>query len=107
MLQDASLSAIGTAAEKGFAAHGATGMFEGQLEQQNKAYSQGKLSPFYPAETYSRLGNTQAALKYLQACYDRHDHETVNVASDPAFNNLHPVPAFQQFLAKVGLPPVK
>jgi tetratricopeptide (TPR) repeat protein len=65
LLHDASLSAIGTAAEKGFAAHGATGMFAGQLEQQNKAYSQGKLSPFYLAETYSRLGNTQEALKYL------------------------------------------
>jgi len=106
LLHDASLSAIGTAAEKGFAAHGATGMFAGQLEQQNKAYSQGKLSPFYLAETYSRLGNPQEALKYLQACYDRHADETVNVASDPAFNNLHPVPAFQQFLAKLGLPPV-
>ena len=68
LLHDASLSAIGTAAEKGFAAHGATGMFAGQLEQQNKAYSQGKLSPFYLAETYSRLGNTQEALKYLEAC---------------------------------------
>ena len=53
------------------------------------------------------VGNTQEALKYLEACYDRHADETVNVASDPAFNNLHPVPAFQQFLAKVGLPPVK
>jgi len=106
LLHDASLSAIETAAEKGFAAHGATGMFAGQLEQQNKAYSQGKLSPFYLAETYSRLGNTQEALKYLEACYDRHADETVNVASDPAFNNLHPVPAFQQFLAKLGLPPV-
>jgi len=106
LLHDASLSAIGTAAEKGFAAHGATGMFAGQLEQQNKAYSQGKLSPFYLAETYSRLGNTQEALKYLEACYDRHADETVNVASDPAFNNLHPVPAFQQFLAKLGLPRV-
>jgi hypothetical protein len=68
--------------------------------------SQGKLYPFYLAETYSRLGNTQEALKYLQACYDRPADETVNVASDPAFNNLHPVPAFQRFLAKVGLPPV-
>ena len=68
LLHDASLSAIETAAEKGFAAHGATGMFAGQLEQQNKAYSQGKLSPFYLAETYSRLGNTQEALKYLEAC---------------------------------------
>jgi DNA-binding winged helix-turn-helix (wHTH) protein/Tfp pilus assembly protein PilF len=106
LLHDSSLSAIEGAAEKGFAAHGARGMFEGQLGQQKKAYLQGKLSPFFLAETYSQLGNTEEALKYVEACYDRHAEETVDLAIDPAFNNLHPVPAFQQFLAKVGLPPV-
>ncbi len=106
LLHDASLSTIADAAEKGFAAHGRTGMLEGQIDQQKKIYSEGKLSPFFLAETYSLLGNTGEALKYLDACYDRHSEETVNVAADPAFNSLHSVPAFQQFLAKVGLPPV-
>lgn len=106
LLHDASLSTIADAAEKGFAAHGTRGMLEGQADQQKKVYSQGKLSPFYLAETYSLLGNTEEALKYLDACYDRHAQETVNIAADPAFNSLHSVPAFQQFLAKVGLPPV-
>jgi hypothetical protein len=45
-------------------------------------------------------------MKYLEACYDRHADETLNIAVDPAFNNLHPIPAFQQILAKAGLPPV-
>lgn len=103
---DASFSAIAEAAEKGFAAHGAKGMFEGQLAQQKEAYSQGKLSPYFIAATYSSLGNTDEAIKYLEACYDRHADETVNIATDPAFNNLHSIPAFQQLLAKVGLPPV-
>jgi DNA-binding winged helix-turn-helix (wHTH) protein/Tfp pilus assembly protein PilF len=103
LLHDATLSAIAEAAEEGFAAHGVRGMLEGQLDRQKKAYSQGKLSPFYLAETYSRLGKTEEALKYLEACYDRHADETVNVPADPAFDNLHPVPAFQQFLAKAGL----
>jgi DNA-binding winged helix-turn-helix (wHTH) protein/Tfp pilus assembly protein PilF len=106
LLHDASLSAIEAAAEKGFNAHGLAGMLASQLEQQKKAYSQGKLSPFYLAETYSRLGNKEAAMKYVEACYDRHADETLNIAVDPAFNNLHPVPAFQQLLAKIGLPPV-
>jgi tetratricopeptide (TPR) repeat protein len=105
LLHDATLSAIAEAAEAGFAAHGVRGMLEGQLDRQKKAYSQGKLSPFYLAETYSRLGKTEEALKYLEACYDRHADETVNVPADPAFDNLHPVPAFQQFLAKAGLVP--
>lgn len=81
-------------------------MLEGQVNQQKKFYSQGKVSPFFLAETYSLLGNNEEALRYLDACYDRHAQETVNIAADPAFNSLHSVPAFQQLLAKVGLPPV-
>lgn len=106
LLHDASLSAIVEAAEKGFTAHGLEGMLERQLEQQKKAYSQGKLSPFYLAETYSRLGEKEEAMKYVEACYNRHADETFNLAIDPAFNNLHPVPAFQRLLAKAGLPAV-
>jgi uncharacterized protein HemY len=106
LLHDASLSAIAEAAEKGFAAHGFEGMLESQLQEQKKAYSQGKLSPFFLAETYSRLGQKEEAMKYMEACYDRHADETLNFATDPAFNNLHPVPAFQQLLAKAGMAPV-
>ena len=106
LLHDASLSAIAEAAEKGFAARGFEGMLRSQLEHQEKAYSQGKLSPFFLAETYARLQNEKDAMKYLNVCYDRHADETLNIAIDPSFNNLHSVPAFQQLLAKVGLPPI-
>ena len=106
LLHDASLQAIEEAGEKGFSAHGTRGMLESQLEQEKKAYRQGKLTPYWLAETYSSLGNTQEAIKYLEACYDRHADETVNIPADPAFGGLHSVPAFQQLLAKVGLPPV-
>jgi DNA-binding winged helix-turn-helix (wHTH) protein/Tfp pilus assembly protein PilF len=101
---DASLTAIAEAAEKGFAAHGEKGLFESQLAQQKKAYSQGKLSPYFLAQTYARLGNNEEALNYLQICYARHADETVNMATDATFNNLHSVAAFQQLLAKVSLP---
>jgi tetratricopeptide (TPR) repeat protein len=106
LMHDPSLLAIEEAAEKGFAAKGVRGMLEGQLVQQEKPYRQGKLSPFFIAETYSQLGNTDEALHYLEACYDRHADETVNLAVDPAFDSLHSVPAFQQLLVKVGLPSV-
>ncbi len=106
LLDDSSLSAIAEAAEKGFIAHGFGGMLESQLEQQKKAYNQGRLSPFFLAETYARLKNEKNAMKYLDVCYDRHADETLNIAVDAAFNDLHSVPAFQQLLARVGLPPV-
>jgi DNA-binding winged helix-turn-helix (wHTH) protein/Tfp pilus assembly protein PilF len=104
LVGDPSLQAITQAAEKGFAAHGSKGMFEATLAQQKKDYAKGKLSPFFLAETYALTGNSGEALKYLEACYDRHSDETVNIALDYAFKNLHPLPAFQQLLAKVGLP---
>ncbi len=107
LIHDAALPAIEEAAEKGFAAHGPTGMLKSQLEQQRKAYSQGKISAFYLAETYSQLGDREQALRYLEACYDRHADEMVNIAVDPAFNNLHSAPIFQQLLAKASLPPVQ
>ena len=106
LLHDATLSAVAEAAEKGFVARGFEGMLQSQGEQQERAYSQGKLSPFFLAETYARLKNEKDAMKYLGVCYDRHADETLNIAIDPAFKNLHSIPAFQQLLAKVGLPPV-
>jgi DNA-binding winged helix-turn-helix (wHTH) protein/Tfp pilus assembly protein PilF len=106
LLHNASLSAIAEAATRGFKANGVRGMLEGQLEQQKKAYGDGQISPFFLAQTYSALGNAVEALKYLQACYDRHSDEMVNIAADPTFNNLHSIPAFQQLLLKVGLPPI-
>jgi len=106
LLHDASLSAIADAAQKGFAAHGQHGMLEGQLEQEKKFYTQGTFSPFSLAETYSLLGDTPNALKYLQASKDQRVDAMPNAAIDPAFNYLHSLPAFQQLLAQVGLPPV-
>lgn len=106
LIHNASLEAIAQASAKGFAAHGTKGMHEAALVEQKKAFAEGKLSPFFVAETDSLMGNAEEALKYLQACYDRHVDETVNIGIDPAFDNLHPLPAFQQLLGKVGLPPV-
>jgi DNA-binding winged helix-turn-helix (wHTH) protein/Tfp pilus assembly protein PilF len=106
LLHDAALSAIADAAEKGFSSHGAKGMLQGQVDQQKKAYAAGKLSPFYLAETYALMGNTEEALKYVEACYDRHADETLVLGLDSSFDALHHEPAFQQVLAKVGLPPV-
>jgi DNA-binding winged helix-turn-helix (wHTH) protein/Tfp pilus assembly protein PilF len=106
VLHNASLSAIEAAAEKGFTARGEKGLLEGQIEEQKKAYGEGNLSPFYLALSYARQGNTDEALKYLEACYNRHSDETVNLALDPGLRSLHSMPAFQQLLAKVGLPAV-
>ena len=106
LLHDASQSAIADAAQKGFATHGPRGMLEQQLEQQRKFCAQGTFSPFFVAETYSLLGDTQNALKYLEDSKNQRVDAMPNAAVDPAFNHLHSVPEFQKLLAEVGLPPV-
>jgi tetratricopeptide (TPR) repeat protein len=106
LMQNPALSAIAQAAEKGFASGGVKGMLEAQLEQQKKSYRMGKLSPYFIAETYSRMGNTDEAMKYLEACYDRRSDEVLNITVNHVFDKLHGVPAYQQLLARAGLPPV-
>ena len=106
LIHDATQMAIADAAERGFAAGGAKGMFAGQLAQEKKAFNDNKFSPFFLAETYSLMGNTDEALKSLQICFDRHCDPNVDLAVEPSFKNLHHIAAYQQLLAKSGLPPI-
>jgi len=58
------------------------------------------------AQTDAQLGNKHEAIKYLSICVQLHDDLTLNLGGDQAFASLHGDPAFAQFLAKAGLPPV-
>jgi len=97
--------AIAEATEKGFAAAGGRGLLEAQWLQQKKFFDEGQFSPYLLAETCSLLGSKQEALQYLEAAYDRHADGLPQVEGNPVFFNLRNEPAFQQLLAKIGLPP--
>lgn len=99
--------AIAEAAAKGFVSGGAKGMFTGEVEREQRFFSAGKVSPYVVAETYSKLGNNQQALRYLALACDRHVEQAIYLASDPAFSNLHRDPTFQQLVVRIGLPPVQ
>jgi hypothetical protein len=64
------------------------------------------LSPYYVAQTEARLGNRREAIRYLTICVQSHDEVLLNLIDDQVFISLHGDPAFQQLLAKIGLPPV-
>jgi DNA-binding winged helix-turn-helix (wHTH) protein/tetratricopeptide (TPR) repeat protein len=104
LLHDPSALAVAEAAKKGFAAHGVKGMLEEQLREEQKLYQKREFSPYFLALTYSRLGKTQEALKYLEVSYTRHTEETLNLAIDADVVGLRGNPAIQQLLAKIGLP---
>src|SRR5713226_9037224 len=106
LTHDAAQSSVAEAAANGFAKGGEHGLFEAQLSEQRKLYEQGKLSPYFVAQTDARLGNTREALKYLTICVQSHDQVVLNLSDDQVFIRLHGDPAFKQLLAKIGLPPV-
>jgi DNA-binding winged helix-turn-helix (wHTH) protein/Tfp pilus assembly protein PilF len=105
LTHDAAQSSVADAAAKGFAQGGERGLLEAELLQQRKLYEQGKLSPYWAAQTEARLGHSREALKYLTICVQSHDDLVLNLTSDQSFANLHGDPIFEQLLARIGLPP--
>jgi tetratricopeptide (TPR) repeat protein len=104
LVHDDSALAIATAAEKGFAAGGARGMFEAILQVQKKFYAQHSLQPTALALTFASLGNKEEALECLKAAYDQRDSSLLFVETYPEFNTLHDEPAYRDLLTKMNLP---
>jgi DNA-binding winged helix-turn-helix (wHTH) protein/Tfp pilus assembly protein PilF len=104
LTHDAAQSSVAEAAAKGFAQGGERGLFEAQRSEQRTLYEQGKLSPYFVAQTEVRLGHTREALEYLTTCMQSHDQHLLNLDADQGFASLHGDPAFEQLLAKIGLP---
>jgi DNA-binding winged helix-turn-helix (wHTH) protein/Tfp pilus assembly protein PilF len=104
LTHDAAQSAVAEAAAKGFSQGGERGLFLAELSEQLKLYEQHKLSPYFLAQTLARLGNTREALTYLTTCVQSHDEQILNLPNDRSFSSLHGNAAFEQVLAKAGLP---
>jgi len=104
---DAAKLSEADAAAKGFAAGGERGLERALLSERTRLYEQGKLSPYWVAESEARLDKTDEAIRYLNMCVQSHDELALNVSQDHSFNNLHGKPGFEQMFAILGLPPVQ
>lgn len=104
LTHDAAQSSVADAAAKGFAQGGKRGLFEAQLAEQMKLHEQGKLSLYFVAQTDAELGHSREALEYLTTCVQSHDELVLNLGVDQGFASLHGDPAFEQLLARIGLP---
>jgi DNA-binding winged helix-turn-helix (wHTH) protein/Tfp pilus assembly protein PilF len=93
------------AAAKGLAAGGEQGLQQALLSERIKLYEQGKLSPYYVAQSNARLGNTREAMRYLTICVQSHDGLALNLKQDQSFASLRGDPAFAQLMTILGLPP--
>jgi hypothetical protein len=81
-------------------------MFQKQLEQQEKLYRAGKLSPFWLADTNARMGRESEAMNYLNLCHQSRCSDILYITSDSGLRPLYGMPEFQQLLASMGLPPI-
>jgi tetratricopeptide (TPR) repeat protein len=93
------------AAEKGFAAGAAKGMFAATLQVQKKLYAQHTLSPTELAKTYASLGNKSEALRYLKIALEQRDSDLLFAEIHYQLDSLHHEPEYQDLLARIGLPP--
>ena len=106
LTKDSSQMAIAEAAAKGFESGGEQGLLTNLLLEQVQLYKTGKFSAYFVAETCARLGDKQGALQYLEAAGKQRAEGLGDVETDSAFNGMHGDPAFRQFVAKIGLPPL-
>jgi tetratricopeptide (TPR) repeat protein len=104
LTNDASALQLADAAEKGFAASGAPGMFESLRRKQQSLFDQGKLDPYALAQICALSGDKAGALNYLQVAYNQHSQNMPGIADDFSFNNVRSDPAFRQLQAEMKLP---
>ncbi len=105
LVHDAAELATVDAAEKGFAARGASGMLEAMLKAENGLYAQSSVTPTAVAWTLACLGDKSEALRYLNFAFEQRDSALLFLESYPEFDNLHHEPAYQDLLARMKLPP--
>jgi Tfp pilus assembly protein PilF len=98
--------AIARAAEQGFKTGGKQGMLLNTLKAQEKLLNQGQMSPFLVAVTCIRLGENEAAMRYLQTAVQQHDTAVLALRVTSDFNVLHNDPRFEKLLAQAGMAPL-
>jgi len=104
VMNDDSALAVAGAAEKGFSAGGAQGMFEAMLRVQKKLYVKHSVPPTDLALTLAKQGNKKEALRYLKAAYEQRDGSLLFVKADSEFDVLHNEPAYRDLLVLMNLP---
>ena len=81
-------------------------MLLNMVRAQKKYFEAGKMSAFFVATTYARLGEKQQALRYLTISFQRHEVAFLAIRVHESLTDLHGDPTFQQLVAQAGLPPV-
>jgi len=104
LVHDEQEIAVADAADTGFAAGGARGMFQAELQVQKKLYAQNQIPPTALAQTLAALGSNDEALHYLKIAYDQRDSQLLFAKIYCQLDSLHNKPAYHELLARMNLP---
>jgi TolB-like protein len=92
-----------TALKAAYAASGAKGYWEKQLEFAKEDDERGKVSSYGLASIYARLDNKEEALKWLEKAYREHEPYVVYLKIDPQFDVLRSDERAMDLMRRIGL----
>ena len=93
--------AILTDGAKAFRSGGSEMMMESILRAQKRFYSEGRVSAYRLARTYSLLGHQPEAIAYLRIAHDRRDSALSGLLVDFPLLKLHDDPSYRELIAQV------
>ena len=62
------------------------------------------VTPWQIATLYTRAGEAEPAMEYLEQAYADHDQNMPSIAVDPIFDFIRDEPRFQALVDSLGLP---
>jgi adenylate cyclase len=92
------------ALEKGYEKGGYTQALENLADLTVERSKTRFVTPWRIFTLYTRAGNKDKAIEYLQKAYDVHDQNMPYIISDPIFDYLRDEPGFQQIVKKMNFP---
>jgi len=70
-------------------------MFDALVAAQKGYEQQGRLGPFWVAETLAMMGRNEEAIPYLEKSWSEHDERTLDLVDDPLLASLHGDPRYE------------
>lgn len=95
---------IFAAAQKGYQADGARGLFAAMLDEQRLQYDQGREQAFNVARTAGVIGDALTAMAYLRKSKERGETDILAIRIDRSFKKLWQNEDFRALAAEIGFP---
>lgn len=99
-----SMRKIFAAAQKGYQADGARGLFAAMLDEQRLQFDQGREQAFNVARTAGVIGDAETAMAYLRKSKEIGETDILAIRIDRSFKKLWQNEDFRALAAEIGFP---